>query len=197
MISFPLLQQPLTELQNRALAIFILVFLIISMCLIFITPLYLIHRHYNVPLDRLWELKQRYERIIVAEDEIQKFLTAIRNGNTDQIYLKSSVPALAAAEIQAFAKQTIESNGGKLATTSIVPVNDEEGYREVSVSVQFLCSIRALRQILYQLESAQPFLFVDNATFRSITKIPYVPAPGVEPQISVQLDLIGYARVNP
>ena len=163
----------------------------------FITPLYLVHRHYDEPIDQLSGLKLRYERIIIAEDEIQKNLTKMRVGLTDQYYLKGNVPALAAAEIQGMAKKTIESNGGKLASMSIVPINDEEeGYREVAVSVQFASSIRSLRQILYILESSHPFLFIDNATFRSVTKIPYMPVAGVEPQVSVQLDLIGFAKVG-
>jgi general secretion pathway protein M len=195
MNSFPLINRPLSELQNRVLAVFILVILVLGLCFVFITPLYLVHRHYDDPIEQLSELKQRYDRLILAEEDIEKHLSGMRGGLTNQFYLQSNVPALAAAEIQALAKKTIESNGGKLATMSIVPFNDEEGYREVAVSVQFASNIRSLRQILYVLESGKPFLFVDNATFRSITKIPYIAAPGVEPQVAVQLDLIGYARV--
>ena len=198
MTSFPLVSMPLTEIQNRALALFILASLVLTFFLVIITPLYLAHRHYDKPLERLSGLKQRYERIILAEDKIQKNLSSMRGGLTNQFYLKSNVPALAAAEIQALAKKTIESNGGKLATMSIGPINDEdEDYREVAVSAQFASSIKSLRQILYALESAHPFLFVDNATFRSNTKIPYIPSPGVEPQVSSQFDLIGFARAAP
>ena len=197
MKSFPFINKQLTVVQNRVLAISILAATISLVSFVSITPLYLIHRHYDSPLAELSGLKQRFERIIIAEEEIQTNLAKMRNAQTSQFFLKSNISALASAEIQALAEQIIESNGGKLATTSIVPINDESGYREVAVSVQFLSNIRELRQILYMLETTQPFLFIDNATFRAITRIPYVPVAGVEPEVSVQLDLTGYARMDP
>ena len=196
MATFPFLGRSLTKRQNRLLAIGILITLIAVFTITIITPVYIAHRHYDAPLERLSKLSIRFKMLVANESEIKEALLTMRKTPTSKHYLKSNFPAIAAAEIQSLAKRTIESSRGKLTTSRIVPVVKEDNYLKIAVNVQFSCSIKSLRQILYTLETTHPFLFVDNATLRSITTIPYTPKAGVEPIVAVQFDLIGYARTS-
>jgi len=59
--------------------------------------------------------------------------------------------------------------------------------------VQFFASTPALQKILYAIESAPPYLLVENMTLRPLNAFRgFKPLPGQEPEVNVQLDAAGF-----
>lgn len=185
--------RPLSKKQSRSLAVGILILLIAIIGLLVAIPARMLHRHYDQALDTQVEYLGRYQRIVETRGDIQAALDKLKKLDGRKHFLKNTGAALAASEIQEIAKNLIESNSARLISMQVVPQKEDSGYRRVTVNIQFYSNMTVLRKILYTLETAQPYLFVDNATIRSQLNAYYKPNPGVEPEMVAQFDLSGYA----
>lgn len=189
------MMRPLTPRQSKSLALVVLALVFALVALALAVPVVLAHRHYDAAIEQLTDRMVRYQRIIAMAPGLKAGLEQVKASDSRKFYLKNAAPALAAAEIQEFAKTVIEAQSGKLTSIQIIPHKDEGGYRQIAVSLQFSGSIISIQKILYALETRQPYLFVDNLSVRSRLMSNYRAVPGAEPEYFVQLDLIGYALI--
>jgi general secretion pathway protein M len=179
--------------QSRSLAIgLLIVFLTIGILLLLI-PINMLHRHYDQSLDDLADHLGRYRHIVATQTEIRLALDQVKQKNGRQHFLKNTGAALAASEIQETAKNLIEINGGELVSMQVMPFKDDGGYRRVAVSVQFTSNMSALRKILYAVETAQPYLLLDNVSLRSQATALNRGTPQTDPELLSQFDISGYA----
>ena len=64
--------------------------------------------------------------------------------------------------------------------------------------MQFFASTPNLQKILYALETQQPYLVVENLSLRPLNAFRgFRPAPGQEPEVNVQLDVVGFDFTEP
>jgi len=64
--------------------------------------------------------------------------------------------------------------------------------------VQFFATTPNLQKILYALETQQPYLVVENLSLRPLNAFRgFRPAPGQEPEVNVQLDVVGFDFTEP
>ena len=156
-------------------------------------PLWLLNQRYDVAVEGAATRLDRYSRIVGMRDGLQKKAVEVIGLEANHHFLKSASPALAAAELQQQATVILEQNGGKLNSIGILPHKDDGAYRQVSVNLQLTAPLSAVKAMLYALESAHPYLFVDNFAIRA----PFNPAArndsANEPDLVVQFDLTGYA----
>jgi len=185
----------LSKNQNRGLAIGLLIlFLTIGVLLLFI-PVNMLHRHYDQSLDSMADYLERYRHIVASRAEVQLALDQVKKKEGRQHFLRNTGAALAASEIQETVKNSIEANGGKLVSMQVVPFKDDGGYRRVTVNIQFISDMSALRNILYTVETAQPYLLLDNVSIRSQGNTLRKGAPATEPELRAQLDVTSYALI--
>ena len=161
-----------------------------------LVPVLLLHRHYDDAIAELTDRLERYRRVAAQAPELRKALDAMREKDGRRFFLKNTAPNLAGAELAgARAQAAIESNGGRITTSQN---SGPEGRRRASGSSPRTCSSSRprpnLQKILYALETQQPYLVVDNMTMRPLNAFRgFKPAPGQEPEINVQLDVVGWA----
>lgn len=100
--------------------------------------------------------------------------------------------ALAANALQKRVVGLIEQTNGKLISVAVDPpiAGDADLARRVSVQVTAELTNNALQKVLYELESAVPFAFVDSFT----ASRPEAAKSGAQgaPLLSVSLNVIGY-----
>ncbi|MES2932268.1 MAG: type II secretion system protein GspM [Pseudomonadota bacterium] len=186
----------LSKNQNRGLAIGLLLLLVAIIALSMYVPASMLHRRYIVAIDSRLDFIARYHRVAATRAEIQSALDEVKKKDGRKHFLKNTGNALAASEIQEFAKTLIETNGGKLVSMQVVPFKEEGGYRRISINIQLICNMTVLRTIFYTLETAQPYLLIDNVSIRSQTNALYKGNPGVDPEVVAQFDLAGYALAS-
>jgi general secretion pathway protein M len=112
-------------------------------------------------------------------------------------YLKGSSDALAAAELQDHARAVIEGAGGSLRSTQILPasaVDSKVPARRATLRIQLGIDIKGLQKVLYQLETGQPYLFVDQLTVRQQRMRRRSKEPEQEPVLDVSFEVFGYVR---
>lgn len=183
----------LTPKQSKAAALALLALAVVLVISAIALPLWLLNHRYDVAVDDAATRLERYSRIVGMRDGLQKKAAEVAGLEANHHFLKSASPALAAAELQEQATMILDRNGGKLNSIQILPHKDDGAYRQVSVNLQLTAPLSAVKAMLYALESARPYLFVDNFAIRA----PYNPAArndtGIEPDMTVQFDLTGYA----
>jgi general secretion pathway protein M len=179
--------------QSRHLAVGLLIAAVVVIVATVATPIWLLHRQYDVALADNAGKYDRYRRIAGTRPELAKQLDAMRAKDTRKFFLRSGAPALSAAEAQEAIRALVEQSGGRLITMQAPTSRDEGRYRQVSVNVQLTANIFALRKILHAIENNTPYLFIDNLQVRTQVPPNHRPQPGAEPEMFVSFDVSGYA----
>lgn len=153
-------------------------------------------------MDDLREQESRFSQTIAQRPQIERRLAEARAAEqNNQAFLTDPDPNSAFSDIVQRLKQTItthagDSTGCQIVSTSPFKAPEEELYQRVSAQVRMRCNIERFSAIAYDLESGNPYLFMDRMTiYRQIGG--YVP-PGVKKQppsaLEIQFNLSGYLR---
>jgi len=113
-------------------------------------------------------------------------------------YLQGPSDALAAAQLQDRVKSAIEGAGGELLSTQILParaIEDIAVIRRVVLRVQFDVTIEGLAKALYELESGQPYLLIDQLSVRE-QRARQRDESEMEARLDISLELSGYLHAE-
>nr|WP_315488460.1 type II secretion system protein GspM [uncultured Rhodoferax sp.] len=179
--------------QKKAGALVILAIVVALACGAIAVPIWLVNQHYDVALEDATSRLERYSKIVGTRDSLQKQVVEVKALEARRHFLKSASPALAAAELQEKAQSVFDANGAKVNSIQVLPHKDEGLYRQVTVQVQLIAALTAVKGMLHGLESAHPYLFIDNFSIRAPNMQVNRVESANEPELVVQFDLTGYA----
>ena len=190
------------SLLSRTLAVVLLGVAVLSAARLVVAPLLAAYRDAGAEIEQAEFLLQRYralaeQRPAMAERLAeQQELVASADG-----YLQGPSDALAAAQLQDRVKTVVEGVGGELRSTQILtaqPVEIDAKIRRAALRVQFVVTIEGLAQTLYELESGQPYLLIDELLVREQrTRSGGNNEPETETLLDVSLELSGYLQSEP
>ncbi len=185
---------PMTPRQSRLLALLLLLAVLAVGVAAVAIPALQLNAHYQSAIDKRLDRLTREQRIISMAPKLQQQMLELQRLNPARFYLRNPNPVLAAAEIQEDAKRLIDANGGKLLSMNILPPKDEDQLTRVGINVQLTGGLDGVEKLLYSLETAAPYVFINNLNIRAINA--YIPPNGTAPplQLQVQFDLTGYVR---
>jgi hypothetical protein len=196
MIAATLERLPAKQQRTLAIALFVVAVLIVLSVLLL--PVVLLHKHYNDAIAQLSDRLETYRRVAAQAPEYRKALDAMREKDARRFFLKNSAANLAGAELQELVRAAVEGNGGRITTSQNVAPKDEGRYRQIGLNLQFFATTPNLQKILYALETQQPYLVVENLSLRPLNAFRgFRPAPGQEPEVNVQLDVVGFDFTEP
>ena len=176
--------------QSRTLAALLLVLAIAVGLAALLLPFVLLHRHYDRAIETMQDRLERFRRVAAQAPAYKHALETMRTMDGRSFYLKNTAPNLAAAELQDIVRGAIEGNGGRITTMQVIPPKDDGRFKQIDVNVQLFASTPNLQKILFALETQQPYLVVENLSLRPMNAFRnFKPAPGNEPEVSVQLDV--------
>lgn len=183
----------LSAKQQRALAIALLVVAVVVSAAVLLLPVVLLHRHYDNAIASLTDRLDTYRRVAAQAPEYRKALDGMRQKDAKRFFLKNTAANLAGAELQELVRAAVEGNGGRITISQNQAARDDGRYRQIGINVQFFASTPNLQKILYALETQQPYLVVENLTLRPLNAFRgFRPAAGQEPEVNVQLDVVGF-----
>lgn len=185
----------LTPVHSRVLAIALLLAVLVVLAVLVYVPWQRAHEHYDAEIEDRLDRTSRFLRIAAQRHNVEANIARIHKKNAGRYYLKASAPALAAAEVQQMAQTIIEANELKVESTQFAAHKDDGARRRIAVNFQLRGPLPAVQKALYELETAVPYLYVDNLVVRSSVARVFRPVPGVEPDVLVQFELYAYARV--
>ncbi len=184
--------------QQRAIAIALFAVAALLALAVLLLPAVLLHKRYNDAIASLSDRLDTYRRVAAQAPEYRKALDAMREKDARRFFLKNTAANLAGAELQELVRAAVEGNGGRITTSQNQAPKDDGRYRQIGLNVQFFATTPNLQKILYALETQQPYLVVENLSLRPLNPFRgFRPAPGQEPEVNVQLDIVGFDFTEP
>lgn len=145
---------------------------------------------YQDNIQQLQDRLQRFSTMLATRDQLEAQIQRVRQDNSvDAYYLPATSATLAASELQQRVRVAVESNGGNLISTQVLPATEEENFTRVAIRVQMVGDTPTLQQVLHQLESGQPLLFIDDVQVRSQPVRQRDPNNRNQVQIQIQLNI--------
>jgi general secretion pathway protein M len=100
-------------------------------------------------------------------------------------FLEAPSATMASAELIQVVTKTITDAGGTLTSSEVEPRSAQSKTTNVAASASFEMETASLQQVLYTIEAATPYLFIDRLSVQA------PPAPG-EGRVRVQLGVSGF-----
>jgi hypothetical protein len=193
-----ILTLPLPPKQSRALALALLALAVLLGVTLLLAPFLLLHRHYDAAIEALQDRINVYRRTAAQTPELKRALDALRAKDGRRFFLHNTAPNLASAELQDLVRAAIENNNGRITTIQTAQPRDDGRFKQVGINVQMFATTPNLQKILYALETQTPYTMVENITVRPLNAFRgFKPPPGNEPELSVLLDVSGFALSEP
>lgn len=189
--------RPFSVIERRIVAVLLLLALAAALVAAVAIPVRMAHVRYDNALLDARDRFARYARVAASRADVEKTIAAVRAKDAGRFYLKSSTPALAAADIQQVIQTLVEANGLVADNLTIAPHKDDGAYRRITVSLRLRGKLNGLQHLLYSIESAQPYLFIDNLNIQTSVRQNYIPQPGTEPDVTASVEVSGYAMKRP
>lgn len=148
---------------------------------------------------------QRYERLLATIPRLRTELERERNNEeVKAFYFNASTAALAGAQLQGTIQEMVQAAGARLVNSQFLPAEPNEQPPRVRIRAQVQGDTEALLDVLYNIEQARPFLFVDQLSVRSTSRRERrdrrqrgdSPPPQVQQELTIRLDVFGYALGN-
>jgi general secretion pathway protein M len=154
--------------QHASLSLLILVFFIILLYLIIISPALHARSEFDERFSELQFQAVKLSRSINHIENIRDDLKSLKESGADWSgFLGNKSESLAAADLQELLNQLISDNAGNVLSTQVVSNDEEDLYPKVTVKVHMNGDIESLQKILYQIQSGKPVLIVDNLFIQS------------------------------
>lgn len=164
------------------------------------------------------QLRVLDERLVRARDQLRQYqrlvatLPALRaelasaqaNDDYKAFYFDAATTGLAGAQLQSEVQDVVRAAGARPISTQVLPVDKDEQPPRIRIRTQFQSDTDELLDVLYRVEQARPFLFVDQVSIRSTTPrarprttssraLRRMQAQSGVGQLTVRLDIFGYA----
>jgi general secretion pathway protein M len=184
---------------SRLLALALLVAVPVLAYLLVAEPVIAAYRNAGEAIAQGQRLLQSYRERAEQRPQLAQLLAEEEERAADVTgYLAAVDDALAAVELQDRMKTVAEAAGGQLRSAQsleVEPVDAVEGVRRAALKVRLAADIESLATILYELETGEPYLFVEALSIREPRRQRRGrDEPEAAPQLDVVVDLYGYLR---
>ena len=145
---------------------------------------------------------RRYERLIATIPRLKAELDRERNNKEIRaFYFDAPTAALAGAQLQGTIQEMVQAAGARLVNSQFLPAESNEQPPRVRIRAQIQGDTNAMLDVLYSIEHARPFLFVDQLSVRSTTRRERRdrrqggnnPPAETKQELTIRLDVFGYA----
>lgn len=186
--------------QQKPLAWLLLVVAVIVFYYVFVHWAVIRHLEINDQAQQRHDQEVRFRQLIAQRDQLQEQLREVRQSQSESdLFLAETNANLASSELTTRLKDIINNQGRgetcQVLSNQNMNNRDEERFERVTIKVRMRCEVEDLSEVLYELESGAPYLFVDNLTiFRQVTRRRVGRELVEEKMLDVRFDLSGYMR---
>ena len=182
---------------QRWLAVGLLIAVVFIIAMVIIVPLVSKGMELNETKNNLVFRLQQYERILATKDSVIAGMAKIKEQHEQQGYFNSQkTDALASAEMQEFIKKAIVDAGGQLSSTQALPVSNKDKFSRITVRVRMTGNSEVLRAVLYKIETAKPFIIIDQIDIRPMRGKRNRTTRQIEPsnELNVNFQAVSFMR---
>lgn len=178
--------------RQRRLAVAILIAVVAVILALTAGPVWVANSTRQAALDQARERLQHYRQIASRDAELlPQYESLVQTQKTSGKHLRSDTVAVAGAELQRRVTSITGANQAQVTSTQILQPTDEQGFVRITLRVRLRGTLPAILQTLYDVETDDVFMFVDNLGLTD-NMIGRSRAQNVVRQMDVQFDLIAY-----
>lgn len=187
---------------SRFVALALLAFVILAALLLIVAPILTARSEMASTIEVSRDLLYRYRALSARHAQLAARLEAVQRTATDVgAYITGSSDTLAGAELQTHVQSIIERSGGELHSIQILPVEPaiedrvklEAAASRVALKLKLAVEMGRLQDLLYDLETAQPFVFIRELI---ILGAGHSGDAGAKPMLDVTLQVYGFTRAT-
>lgn len=186
------------SLPSRLLAVALLLVAGLALVQLLVLPVLAAYRETAASIEQSQTLLQRYRALAAQRPRLEDELASQQKAEVASVaYLEGASDALAAAALQDQVRAIITRAGGELRSTQILPVepaSPESSVRRASLRLQLAVDVDGLQQLLYELETSEPYLFVEDLNIRERSLRRLRDEEEEAPVLDVSLEVSGYMR---
>jgi general secretion pathway protein M len=116
--------------------------------------------------DASWELAEHREMLSRLEARTRADAGRLNGTAPPTAFLDAPTPAIAGAKLQAYLAQLVDLQHAGLISSGSEGAKRDEAPDTVKIQATLEMDTKALRAVLYQLESGTPYVFVDALTLQ-------------------------------
>lgn len=187
----------LSPLVSRSLAVAILVAALAALWVLLVAPVTEKFEGYGRSISHSRELLVRHLQIAAQRARLETELEELRRAQSSTgRFLEGGGIELVAAEAQNKVKNLIDANGATLKSTQILPAQEKDNFRKLTIRVTLSADTEALQKIFHALETANPYLFLDNIDIRARRRRARRGRSVSQGELQIRFDLYGYMRIE-
>ncbi len=112
--------------------------------------------------------------------------------NDSGLYIRADTEPLAAAAVQEHLKRAVGLHGGELRSVQSLPSLPEENLTRIGLRVVMTGVLGPMIHVLHELETGEPYLFVDNLQIKSTKRRRRRTQEQPVGRLSIRFDVYGY-----
>jgi general secretion pathway protein M len=112
--------------------------------------------------------------------------------NDSGLYIRADTEPLAAAAVQEHLKRAVGLHGGELRSVQSLPSLPEENLTRIGLRVVMTGVLGPMIHVLHELETGEPYLFVDNLQIKSTKRRRRRTQEQTVGRLSIRFDVYGY-----
>jgi general secretion pathway protein M len=186
------------SLPSRLLALTLVLLAGLALVRLLVLPVLAAWQETAASIEQSQTLLQRYRALAAQRPQLERELGNQRRAEIANVaYLQGESDALASAALQDQVRAIITRAGGELRSTQILPVEPagpETSVRRASLRLQLAVDVEGLQQLLYELETSEPYLFVEDLNIREQRLRRLRDEEEEAPILDVSLEVSGYMR---
>ena len=193
------LQPPL----SRVVALALLVAVLFGLYLGLVQPILMRFQEFDNQISHSVDLLASYRRLGSGRKALESRMGELKQEQSSRAgFLKGENVALVGADLQNKLKTLVVEARGSLRSMQTLPPKEEGSFRRVAVRAQATLSSDALRVVLYGIDTATPYLLVDNLDIRQQSRRRRTrsrskrgaKSPVETGLLFVSMDVLGYMR---
>ncbi|MCB1801378.1 MAG: hypothetical protein KDI82_06795 [Gammaproteobacteria bacterium] len=154
--------------RGRLVAVALLLIVLILATEFIVRPLADIYR---AGVDENFDMRRditRYRHLLAEKPALEQLAERLRtNDPLAPVTLTGGNPALAAAELQQRLQEAARKNGVRVISLRILESESEGPLERIGVDTRMQTDIRGLRNMLFELETGSPYMFLDGLSIRT------------------------------
>ncbi len=123
---------------------------------------------YDASIDQSVKLLEKYAAVGAEVEQLESQLKVARaNRNADGGFINGDSVELAGADMQERIKAIVEDGGGRLKSSQMLAVEEQDSARRLGVRINLAGDVDALQKMLYDFEAAKPYFFIDQLNIQA------------------------------
>ncbi len=183
----------LPPIIGRVAALSILLGLVLLASALGVQPIFEKVRVVDDALQYNRDMVERLSRSLASSSSYDAPIDAVQvRVDESELYIRADTEPLAAAAVQEFLKRAVGLHGGELRSVQSLPSLQEDDLTRVGLRVVMTGQFSPMIRILYELETGEPYLFVDNLQIKSTTRRRRRKQQPAIDTLSIRFDVFGY-----